>query len=164
MRNMLRNGIRLLGAMLIVAGAGQALAADNCVVVIGTDSGGAKITMDPAFINTDDDAYHQYAVYNRLFSVDTTMQLQRELASSWEVSKDGLTWTFHLVKGVTFHDGRPFTSKDVVYTFTRLIDAATGSPAASTLSFLDPAGLKAVGGHTGPFHAKPPTPTPPEAA
>ena len=82
--------------------------------------------MDPAFINTDDDAYHQYAVYNRLISVDEKMQLRPELASSWEVSKDGLTWTVHLVKGVTFQDGRRFTSKFVVYTFKRLIDPATG--------------------------------------
>jgi peptide/nickel transport system substrate-binding protein len=118
--------------------------------------------MDPAFINTDDDAYHQYAIYNRLISVDKTMQLQPELASSWEVSKDGLTWTFHLVKGVTFHDGRPFTSKDVVYTFKRLIDPATGSPAASTLAFLDPAGLKAVDDNTVTFTTKSPIANLPE--
>ena len=115
---MLRRSIRLLAAALLIAGVAQAArAADNCVVVVGTDSSGPHITMDPAFINTDDDAYHQYAVYNRLIRVDEKMQLQPELASSWEVSKDGLTWTFDLVKGVTFHDGRPFTAKDVVYTF-----------------------------------------------
>ena len=157
MRIMHRNCIRLLGAALLIGGAGQAAsAADNCIVVVGTDSGGPHITMDPAFINTDDDAYHQYAVYNRLISVDEKMQLQPELASSWEVSKDGLTWTFHLVKCVTFHDSRPFTSKDVAYTFKRLIDPATGSPAASTLPFLDPNGIKAVDDSTVTFTTKSP--------
>ena len=163
MRIVFRNCIRLLGAALLIGGAGQAAsAADTCIVVVGTDSGGPHITMDPAFINTDDDAYHQYAVYNRLISVDEKMQLRPELASSWEVSKDGLTWTFHLVKGVTFHDGRPFTSKDVVYTFKRLIDPATGSPAASTLPFLDPNGIKAVDDSTVTFTTKSPIATLPE--
>jgi peptide/nickel transport system substrate-binding protein len=39
------------------------------------------------------------------------------LATSWEVSKDGLTWTFHLRQGVKFHDGTPFTSAAVKYSF-----------------------------------------------
>lgn len=37
------------------------------------------------------------------------------LATSWEVSKNGLTWTFHLRQGVKFHDGTPFTSAAVKY-------------------------------------------------
>lgn len=144
MDTMLAKGVRFLGALALVAVAGQARAAGDCVVVVGTDSGGPKITMDPAFINTDDDAYHQYAVYNRLISVDTKMQLEPELAQSWSVSPDGKTWTFNLVKGATFHNGKPFTAKDVVYTFKRLIDPALGSPAAQTLSFLTPDGIKAA--------------------
>jgi peptide/nickel transport system substrate-binding protein len=37
------------------------------------------------------------------------------LAESWTVNPDQLTWTFHLRRGVTFHDGSPFTADDVVY-------------------------------------------------
>jgi peptide/nickel transport system substrate-binding protein len=40
---------------------------------------------------------------------------QPDLAERWEVSKDGLAWTFHLRKGVTWHDGRPFTAADVKF-------------------------------------------------
>ena len=39
------------------------------------------------------------------------------LAESWEVSKDGLTYTFKLKKGVKWHDGKPFTARDVAFTF-----------------------------------------------
>jgi ABC-type transport system substrate-binding protein len=39
-----------------------------------------------------------------------------DLAESWEVSDDGLTWTFHLRQGVTWHDGEPFTADDVKFT------------------------------------------------
>lgn len=41
------------------------------------------------------------------------------LASSWEVSEDGLTWTFHLRQGAKFHSGREVTADDVLYSFQR---------------------------------------------
>ena len=43
-------------------------------------------------------------------------KLTGDLAESWEISADQLTWTFHLRKGVTWHDGAPFTAKDVKFT------------------------------------------------
>ena len=42
-----------------------------------------------------------------------------DLADSWEVSPDGLTWTFHLHPGVKWHDGQPFTANDVAFTVSR---------------------------------------------
>src|SRR6202008_133836 len=44
------------------------------------------------------------------------------LAESWTVSPDQLAWTFQLRRGVTFHDGSPFTADDVVYSYRRIID------------------------------------------
>ena len=44
------------------------------------------------------------------------------LATEWETSDDGLTWTFHLRDDVTWSDGEPFTSADVVHTYSRVID------------------------------------------
>ena len=44
------------------------------------------------------------------------------LAESWEMSDDGLTWTFHLREGVTFHDGTPFNADAVVFNFERWMD------------------------------------------
>ncbi len=47
------------------------------------------------------------------------------LAKSWDVSTDGLTYTFHLRSGVKFHDGTPFTAKQVLHSFQRVLDPAT---------------------------------------
>jgi peptide/nickel transport system substrate-binding protein len=44
------------------------------------------------------------------------------LAESWEQSEDGLTWTYQVREGVTFHDGEPLTADDVAYTFNRVMD------------------------------------------
>jgi len=48
------------------------------------------------------------------------------LADSWEHSKDGLTWTFHLNKDATWQDGKPVTSEDVAYTFNRILKEKQG--------------------------------------
>jgi len=58
------------------------------------------------------------------------------LAESWEASADGLTWTFNLREGVTFHDGTAFTAQDYVYTFDRLFAEETASPTAATYSLI----------------------------
>ena len=44
------------------------------------------------------------------------------LAESWTASEDGLTWTYKIREGVTFHDGEPLTADDVAYTFNRVLD------------------------------------------
>src|ERR1044071_3930737 len=50
------------------------------------------------------------------------------LAKSWDVTPDGLTYTFKLRDDVTFCSGKKFTAEDVVYSFTRLKDPATRAP------------------------------------
>ena len=50
------------------------------------------------------------------------------LATSWNISPDGKTYTFHLRRGVTFHNGQPFTANDVKYTFEVTLDEKNASP------------------------------------
>ncbi|MGY1688953.1 ABC transporter substrate-binding protein [Geodermatophilus sp. SYSU D01105] len=50
------------------------------------------------------------------------LTMEPSLATEWETSEDGLTWTFTLRDGVTFHDGSEFDSADVVYSYRRIID------------------------------------------
>jgi ABC-type transport system substrate-binding protein len=65
-----------------------------------------------------------------------------DLATSWTVSPNGKTYTFQLRKGVTFSNGDPFTAQDVVWTFTRLNEAATNAPYGP--SFADIVGSSAL--------------------
>lgn len=133
---------------------GLAAAGDDCVQILGYEWSGEKQSMDPADMTSGDDAYHIFAVYNRLVDVDDSFTVTPELATEWSVSDDGLTWTFKLREGVKFHDGADFSSADVVYTFQRLLDKTTGSGAPAVLEFLDPAGIIAVDPLTVSFTTK----------
>jgi peptide/nickel transport system substrate-binding protein len=64
-------------------------------------------------------------VYNGLITADKDLNLEGDLAESWDISEDGRTITFHLRKGVRWHDGEPFTSKDVMFTYELMIDPQT---------------------------------------
>ncbi|MEO9779710.1 MAG: ABC transporter substrate-binding protein [Sedimentitalea sp.] len=54
-------------------------------------------------------------IYESLLRYDFDLQPEGQLAESWEISEDGKTYTFKLRDGVTFHDGKPFTSADVKF-------------------------------------------------
>jgi peptide/nickel transport system substrate-binding protein len=133
-----------------------AAAGDECVKILGYEWSGEKQSMDPADMHSGDDAYHTFAVYNRLVDVDDNFNVLPELATEWSVSPDGLTWTFKLREGVKFHSGKDFSSADVVYSFKRLLDEATGSGARAVLAFLDPDGIKAPDATTVTFTTKTP--------
>ncbi|MEM6462125.1 MAG: ABC transporter substrate-binding protein [Pseudomonadota bacterium] len=58
-------------------------------------------------------------VYESLTTVDEAGNVLPQLAESWNISEDGLTYTFKLLDGVTFHDGSAFNADDVVFSFDR---------------------------------------------
>jgi peptide/nickel transport system substrate-binding protein len=73
-------------------------------------------------------------IYNGLVRYDRDINLIGELAEKWEISEDKLTIRFFLKKDVKWHDGKPFTSKDVEYTYKVYVDPKT--PTAYSTDFL----------------------------
>jgi peptide/nickel transport system substrate-binding protein len=91
------------------------------------------ISADPASLDG-----HLYAagrfdttwlIYDRLTEYDLNLKPQPMLAESWDVSSDYKRIQLNLRKGVTFHDGREFTSDDVKYNFLRVRDPKVGAGA-----------------------------------
>jgi len=69
-------------------------------------------------------------VFDGLVQFDENLNVVPCIAKSWEASRDGLMWTFHLRQGVKFHHGREVNANDFVYTFTRILDRHIKSPRA----------------------------------
>ncbi len=67
-------------------------------------------------------------LFNGLVKYDKNIKIVGDLAERWDISEGGLVITFHLRKGVRWHDGRPFTSKDVEFTYKKLIDPNVKTP------------------------------------
>lgn len=93
-------------------------------------------------------------IYEGLTATDAGLQVIPALAESWTISDDGLTYVFTLREGVTFHDGSAFGADDVVATFERVQDEATGSPIASRINMID--SVEATGDHEVTLHLSAP--------
>ena len=67
-------------------------------------------------------------VFSPLVRINSRMLPEPALAERWEVSPDGLTYTFYLRNGIKFHDGTEFTAADCAFTYNAVLNPATNSP------------------------------------
>ncbi len=73
-------------------------------------------------------------VYDTLVTTDETLAPLPGLAESWDISDDGITYTFNIRQGVLFHNGRELVAEDVKYSYERILDPETASPSVSDLA------------------------------
>jgi len=129
---------------LFIAGCGKKQDGGNMTALNGGIKGGGIFianelenirSLDPVGVNDVVSHHVSHQIYDGLIDLDTNLQIVPMLATRWEISPDGLTYTFYLRNNVTFHDnacfpggkGRKFVAGDVVYSFTRVLDPRTGS-------------------------------------
>ncbi len=78
-------------------------------------------------------------VYNGIVKYDKDLKLVGDLAESWDISPDGLEITFHLRKGVKWHDGVEFTAEDIMFGYQKIIDPKTPTAYASAFEEVEKA-------------------------
>ena len=124
----MRSLLVLLLALAMPAAAQDAPTPGGSIVITYKDD---VATLDPA-IGYD---WQNWSMIKSLFDglmdyEPGTTELRPGLAESYTISDDGLTYTFKLRDGVTFHNGRAMTAQDVVYSLNRVTNPATQSPGA----------------------------------
>lgn len=115
----------LATGLLLATGAcrGGDTAPERLTLVDSRDSYDPR-SLDPA-LSTDVPTGRAVSyVFDGLTRFTPEAELAPALAERWEMSPDGLTYTFHLRRGVTFHDGTPFRAAQVVRSFERVLDPA----------------------------------------
>ena len=90
-------------------------------------------TLDPALNSAVDGGNVILHAFEGLLTTDEEGHYQAGQAETWEVSDDGLTWTFHLRDGLKWSDGSDFTANDFVYSWKRVCDPDVAAPYAETV-------------------------------
>ncbi len=93
-------------------------------------------TIDPVRNNAVDGSNVIFNLFDGLVRIGFDDAPEPGCAERWEVSEDGMTWTFHLRKGLKWSDGKPLTAEDFRYGLLRLLDARNASPNAYMAYFL----------------------------
>ncbi|MBN2282325.1 MAG: peptide-binding protein [Deltaproteobacteria bacterium] len=124
----LNAGAPAFGDILIEGSIGDA---SNLIPLLSTDSSSHGISA---------------MIFNGLIKYGKDMNIEGDLAESWDISDDGLSITFHLRKNVRWHDGHPFTAEDVLYTYQVTVDPKT--PTAYAGDFLKVKKAEVLDSHT----------------
>jgi oligopeptide transport system substrate-binding protein len=82
-------------------------------------AGADPITLDPALASDAGSAGYIVEIFGGLVTLDRDLKIVPDLAESWDVSPDGLTYTFHIRPDAKFHDGKPVTADDFKYSLDR---------------------------------------------
>ncbi len=111
------------------ASAGSATAGNAGITV---QLGPNPETLDPALNSAVDGGNMLLTAFEGLLIIDENNEVKPGQAESYEVSDDGLTWTFHLREGLKWSDGTDLDATDFVYSYKRVADPATAAPYSAT--------------------------------
>ncbi|RMG92640.1 MAG: peptide ABC transporter substrate-binding protein [Chloroflexi bacterium] len=111
----------------VVSRSGTAVSRNETINLLGSQ----PRTLDPAKTHGGPDSPLGH-IFSGLVTLDTSLQVQPDLAAGWHVSEDGLVYTFYLRPNAVFHNGRPVTAQDVIFSWERAASPATQSDTAQT--------------------------------
>jgi len=119
------------------------------ILRVGATGGGAKDTIDAHLPTADTDIMRVWNLYESL-AVRTPdfSELQMLLAESIEPGKTTATWTIRLKPGLTFHNGKPVTADDVIFSLQRITDPKDPKVGAASIGYIDRKSLKKMDDRT----------------
>ncbi|MFW6068589.1 MAG: ABC transporter substrate-binding protein [Chloroflexota bacterium] len=131
-------GLALLALLLINCNIFNLGSADNPAASYGVERDEALFlqssqpqTLDPALTHGGPDGALGH-IFSGLVQLDPALRVQPDLAAGWELDETGTVYTFYLYRDAVFHDGRPLTAEDVIFSWERAARPQTGSDTALT--------------------------------
>lgn len=127
----------ILSSLVFLSGCGEQ-SIDNGKKVFNINLNDGLTSLDPAFARNQNALWMANQLFNGLVQVNDSLKTVPAIAKSWEISTDGVTYTFHLRQDVYFHDdplfpngkGRKVVAADFVYSYSRIIDPKVASSGA----------------------------------
>ena len=130
-------GLLALFLCLILVSTAFAKPKRGGTLTYGIAATSVTVGVDPHIIQGDRTGWILGQVCEGLLNYDQNLNPVPWLAKSWIISKDGKEYTFKLVKGVKFHNGREMTADDVKFSLERIIDPNTGSRRRKNLEIIE---------------------------
>jgi len=124
---------------------------------VGIVGGSAKDTLDGQTATSEPQICTTFQLYDALLGWDADYQMVPLLAAEWSANADASVWSVKLRDDVVFHDGKPMTADDVVYSYKRIIDPKSPKMGASQLALLPTSGIRKVDASTVEFHLDSPS-------
>ncbi|MGE5618976.1 MAG: ABC transporter substrate-binding protein [Sphingomonadaceae bacterium] len=139
------SAIAIVLTLLLASACGQQAATQPRAMVYGTTN--QPNTLNP--ITAPDIVSRSMIemIFDGLVAADDSFKIRGELATEWQTSADGTEWTFHLRKGVKWHDGKDFTADDVKFTYDTVINPNT-KPTVSKADYAAIQRVEVVDPHT----------------
>ena len=138
MKKFLAIAVALLTSLSVMAGCKQASSSGTASsnVPITACVGSEPKSIDPAINQAVDGATYIIHTFEGLTKTDKNNQIVAGIATKWDVSSDGLTYTFHLRTDAKWSDGKAVTAGDFVYAWQRAVDPSTASAYAYQLYYI----------------------------
>lgn len=127
-------GLSVLVLVLLAVGCGRRQSDEENLAIFKYNESAGVLTLDPIYAKDLPHIWVCNQLFNSLVAFDDKMNLVPMVAKSWDISEDGLTYTFHLRDDVQFHEdeslvpARNVTASDFVYSFNRVVDKRLSSP------------------------------------
>jgi len=115
-------------------------------LTVGDIGNGTSETLNPKLTVASSDYSRAQGLYDPFLRIQEDYTLEPVLAESWEANSTASEWTLHLRKGVTFHDGSPFTADDAMYTLRLYGEPDSTTPLAP--AFIDLPKMQKLDTHT----------------
>lgn len=128
------------------SGDGKKSSASSDEKILSVQTGPDPETVDPALNSAVDGGEMILHAFEGLLKLDENGDPEAGQAEKWEVSEDGLTYTFHLRDGLKWSDGSDLTAEDFVYSWQRVCDPNVAAPYAETVLGMVEGYDKAVAG------------------
>ncbi len=129
-------GAAALASTGLLVGCGSGGGSGSGVFRAAFTAGGSQETLDPHVAPNFVDQARAKALFDTLATYGDDMSVRPRLAESWESDATGARWHIRL-RQANFHDGKPVTARDVLYSYRRAADPETGSPSQQLLSAID---------------------------
>jgi len=134
MKVLRRLGVPSLAVLLVLSGSAASVAQEPKGTLIFAVESLAAQTLDPILEGRPGNAVYQAAMYDSLVGFDLDKGgIGPGVAERWLMSEDGLSWTFYLRPGQTFHNGDPLTAHDVKFSLERQMSPKSLAAAAASM-------------------------------